>query len=292
MIDTPGDFDTDCDDEELKSETIKSLVECAPGVDAFIIVLKVGRYTGREDEEVQKLLDTFGDGHVLKHTVILFTHGEQLEDKTINAFMEDCPQLQQLVGKCGGRCHVIDSTYWNKRQRGNKSNRVQVKNLLKTIDEMVNKNGCFTNDFLQKVEKDVREEMKNITEDRLLPEEQHEKAKKIVHANYLKKFAGITIWTILGALFGIGVALSSVLAILQQYVAVKTALTAAGVAAGAGAGAITTGVLGAGGFVGAVGGAVIGWGKPESLCDMIAETAVDTWENGLNVLKKAGEMWS
>ncbi|ROJ42692.1 GTPase IMAP family member 7 [Anabarilius grahami] len=116
VIDTPGDFDTDCDDEAQKSEAIRSLVECAPGVDAFIIVLKVGRYTEHEN--------TFKEEHVLKHTVILFTHGEQLEGKTIEAFLEDCPQLQELVDKCGGRCHVIDSKYWNKRKQGNNRKRV------------------------------------------------------------------------------------------------------------------------------------------------------------------------
>ncbi|XP_067243025.1 GTPase IMAP family member 7-like [Chanodichthys erythropterus] len=116
VIDTPGDFDTECDDEALKSEAIRSLVECAPGVDAFIIVLKVRRYTAHEN--------TFKEEHVLKHTVILFTHGEQLEGKTIEAFMEDCPQLQELVDKCGGRCHVIDSKYWDKRKRGNNRKRV------------------------------------------------------------------------------------------------------------------------------------------------------------------------
>ncbi|XP_051772015.1 GTPase IMAP family member 7-like isoform X1 [Ctenopharyngodon idella] len=285
VIDTPGDFDTDCDDEALKSEAIRSLVECAPGVDAFIIVLKVGRYTGHENEVVQKLLNKFKEEHVLKHTVILFTHGEQLEGETIEAFMEDCPQLQELVDKCGGRCHVIDSKYWNKRKRGNKSNRVQVKNLLKTIDKMVNENGCYTNELLQNMEKDIQEEMKNITEDKLHPEEQREEAKKNVHASYLKKSAGMTIGTVLGALFGIGVAVALIVSFLKPIAVLQTAIKAAGV--GAGAGKILTGVLGVGGFIGAVGGATFGYEKAVPLCDMITKTAVQTWDNGY---KKVEEM--
>ncbi|XP_048062097.1 GTPase IMAP family member 7-like [Megalobrama amblycephala] len=279
VIDTPGDFDTDCDDEALKSEAIRSLVECAPGVDAFIIVLKVGRYAAHEN--------TFKEEHVLKHTVILFTHGEQLEGKTIEAFMEDCPQLQELVDKCGGRCHVIDSKYWDKRKRGNKSNRVQVKNLLKTIDKMVNENGCYTNELLQKVEEDIQEEMKNITEDNLHPEEQREEAKGNVHASYQEKSAGMGIGAVFGALVGMRAATDLALCILQPYVALQTALTAAG------AGAIVAGVLGVGSFAGAAVGAVIGWkavGEAESVCDTIAKAAVDTWDNGLYVFKKAEEM--
>ncbi|KAK9963893.1 hypothetical protein ABG768_005113 [Culter alburnus] len=275
VIDTPGDFDTDCDDEALKSEAIRSLVECAPGVDAFIIVLKVRRYTAHEN--------TFKEEHILKHTVILFTHGEQLEGKTIEAFMEDCPQLQELVDKCGGRRHVIDSKYWNKCKRGNNRKRVHVKNLLK---KMVNKNGCYTNELLQKVEEDIQEEMKNITEDNLHPEEQREEAMGNVNASYQEKSAGMGIGAVFGALVGMRAAIAAVLAILQPYVALQTALTAAG------AGAVNI-VLGVGGFAGAAVGAVIGWkavGEAESVCDMIAKAAVDTWDNGLYVFKKAEEM--
>ncbi|XP_051772018.1 GTPase IMAP family member 7-like isoform X3 [Ctenopharyngodon idella] len=236
------------------------------------------------------VIDTPGDfevkeEHVLKHTVILFTHGEQLEGETIEAFMEDCPQLQELVDKCGGRCHVIDSKYWNKRKRGNKSNRVQVKNLLKTIDKMVNENGCYTNELLQNMEKDIQEEMKNITEDKLHPEEQREEAKKNVHASYLKKSAGMTIGTVLGALFGIGVAVALIVSFLKPIAVLQTAIKAAGV--GAGAGKILTGVLGVGGFIGAVGGATFGYEKAVPLCDMITKTAVQTWDNGY---KKVEEM--
>ncbi|ROJ42693.1 GTPase IMAP family member 7 [Anabarilius grahami] len=277
VIDTPGDFDTDCDDEAQKSEAIRSLVECAPGVDAFIIVLKVGRYTEHEN--------TFKEEHVLKHTVILFTHGEQLEGKTIEAFLEGCPQLQELVDKCGGRCHVIDSKYWNKRKQGNKSNRVQVKNLLKTIDKMVNKNGRYTSELLQKVEKDIQEEMKNITKDNLHPKEQREEAMGNVTASYQDKSAGMGIGTVLGALVGMRAAIALVLAIVQPYVALKTALSAAG--------AVKI-VLGVGGIAGAAVGAGIGWkavGEAESVCDMIAKAAVDTWDNELYVFKKAEEMW-
>ncbi|XP_077085803.1 GTPase IMAP family member 8-like [Siphateles boraxobius] len=297
VIDTPGDFDTDCADEALKSETIKCLVDCAPGVDAFIIILKVGRYTPHENEMVQQLLNTFSEEHVLKHTVILFTHGGQLEGQTIKEFMEDCPQLQELVNKCGGRCHVIDNKYWNRRKRGNKSNRVQVKNLLETIDKMVEENGCYTNELLQKLEEEIQEEMKNMTKDNLDQEEQREKAKIIIHSNFLK-CVGVTTRAVLGALFCMANAVVLVMSVLKLYVTLTTAFKAAGVgaagvAAGVGAGAMAKGVLVAGGFVGAVGGIVSAWNAGDeagSVCDVITNAAADTWENGLYMFKKAEEM--
>lgn len=302
VIDTPGQFDTDCEDEALKSETIKCLVDCAPAIDAFIIVLKVGRYTGHENEVIQKLLNTFSEEDVLKHTVILFTHGEQLEGKTIEEFIEDCSELKKLVDKCGGHCHVMDNKCWNKRKRGNKSNRAQVKNLLKTIDEMVKENGSYTNEVLQKLEEEIQEEMENITEDNLHAEEKREKSKTNILYKFLKKCVGVATGTVLGALFGMAIAVALVMSVLQLFVTLKTAITAAGVgavggAAAVGAATMAKGVLVAGGLVGGVVGAVEGivtaWNtadEADSVCDVITKVAVDTWDNGLYMAKKAEEM--
>ncbi|XDV19280.1 hypothetical protein PO909_024779 [Leuciscus waleckii] len=110
----------------MKPEIVNFLIECAPGVDAFVIVLKVEKYTTQEMEALQQRLNTLEEV-VFEHTVILFTFGEQLEGQTIEEFLKANPQLQELVDKCGGRCPIIDNKYWNKRKRGNKSNRVQVK---------------------------------------------------------------------------------------------------------------------------------------------------------------------
>ncbi|KAK7177155.1 hypothetical protein R3I93_001204 [Phoxinus phoxinus] len=213
VIDTPGFFDTDREDEEIKSEIVKSLIESAPAVHAFVIILKVGRYTRQEKEVVQQFLNTMGE-HVLKHTVLLFTHGEQLEGQTIDTFVKTNPQLQELVGKCGGRCHVIDNKYWNGCDSGYKSNRVQVKKLLDTIDEMVKKYGCYTNELLKKLEEKIQEEMKKI-EDTLTPEEKREKAKKIVHKNIWLQVAGASTGALIGAVLGVAVAVAAVLSVLQ-----------------------------------------------------------------------------
>ncbi|XP_042615230.1 GTPase IMAP family member 4-like isoform X2 [Cyprinus carpio] len=157
VIDAPGVFDTNRDDEEIKSEILKALIECASGIDAFVMVLKVGRYTKHENKVVQKILNTFKEDHVMKHSVMLFTFGDQLEDQTIVEFVKDCTQLQDLADKCGGRCHVIDNKYWNNCNAGDKSNKVQVKNLLETIDKMVEENGCYSNELLQMLEKEIQE---------------------------------------------------------------------------------------------------------------------------------------
>uniref|UniRef100_A0A671MHE0 Zgc:195075 n=1 Tax=Sinocyclocheilus anshuiensis TaxID=1608454 RepID=A0A671MHE0_9TELE len=329
VIDTPGAFDTDRNDEETKSELLKALIDCAPEVDAFIVVLKVGRYTEHENEVVQKILNTFKDEHVLKHTVILFTFGEQLEGKTTEEFMKDCSQLQELVDKCGGRCHVIDNKYWNKRKRGNKSNKVQVKNLLKTIDKMVEENGCYSNGLLQMLEKEIQEEMKK--NKNVPPEEQRERAKEIVHEIFLKQLVGASTGALIGALLGAGVALASVVAVLQAIHPLKEQLRAkaavavlgagaaaggaataaeaavaggaaeagavaggAGAAAGTGVSAGTTsaGVLGVAAVVGAVEGGITGWKAAEeadSVCDAMIKAATANYENATAAVEKIQE---
>ncbi|XP_073692840.1 GTPase IMAP family member 7-like [Garra rufa] len=157
VIDTPGFFDTNHDDDrKIKHEIIRCMIESAPAIDALVIVLKVGRYTIQEMETVDRIVQICQE-NTFKHSVVLFTHGEELkENQRIEKFVQKSPKLQQLVDKCGGRCHVIDNTYWNDCHSGYKSNEVQVKNLLDTIDEMVKVNGCYTSDMLKMMDDKIQ----------------------------------------------------------------------------------------------------------------------------------------
>uniref|UniRef100_A0A9J8DIW4 Zgc:195075 n=1 Tax=Cyprinus carpio carpio TaxID=630221 RepID=A0A9J8DIW4_CYPCA len=323
VIDAPGVFDTNHDDEEIKSEILKALIECAPGIDAFVMVLKVGRYTKHENEVVQKILNIFKEEHVLKHSVILFTFGEQLENKTIEEFVKTSSQLQQLVAKCGGRCHVIDNKHWN-NCIWRKKNKVQVKNLLKTIDKMVKENGCYSNELLQMLEKEIQEEMKN--NKNMPPEEQRERAKKSIYEKIMEHITGALTGALIGALLGAGVALASVVAVLLKISPLKELLRAkvavgvvgsgaaaaveaavaggaaeagavaggAGAAAGAGVSAvsISAGVLGVAAVVGAVEGGITGWKAAEeagSVCDAMIKAAMANFENATAAVEKIQE---
>ncbi|XP_042615227.1 GTPase IMAP family member 9-like isoform X1 [Cyprinus carpio] len=329
VIDAPGVFDTNRDNKEIKSEILKALIECSPGIDAFVMVLKVGRYTKHENEVVQEILNTFKDEHVLKHTVILFTFGEQLENQTIEEFVKTSSQLQQLVAKCGGRCHVIDNKHWN-NFIWRKKNKVQVKNLLKTIDKMVEENGCYSNELLQKLEKEIQEEMKN--NKNMPPEEQRERAKKIVHEKLMKQITGALTGALIGAFLGAGVALASVVAVLQAICPLKELLrdkvaaavlgtgavaggaaaaveavvaggtaeagaVAGGAKAAAGAGvsavSISAGVLGVAAVVGAVEGGITGWKAAEeadSVCDAMNKAGKANYENATTAVEKIQEL--
>ncbi|XP_016366757.1 GTPase IMAP family member 7-like [Sinocyclocheilus rhinocerous] len=322
VIDTPGLFDTGLNEEAIKSEIIRSVIESSPGPDMFTIVLKVGRYTGQEMEIVDKIVEYCGED-TFNHSVVLFTHGEQLEGQTIEEFVKMSPKLQELIDKCGGRCHVIDSKYWKNRKMGYRSNRVQVKNLLETIEQKLkdNQNGCYTNELLQIVEEEIQEEMKNINEDSLSPEEKREAAKKVVHKKLLIRLAGVTTGTLTGAFLGIGVAVASVVTLLKAAnipgvvkagtvagaagatgiaagaAAVKAGIVAAGAGVGVGvagsgiAAAAAAGVaVGVAALAGAIGGGVTGCKAAEetdSVCDAIKNAAKLNYANAKGAVKKA-----
>uniref|UniRef100_A0A9J7X534 Si:dkeyp-67a8.4 n=1 Tax=Cyprinus carpio carpio TaxID=630221 RepID=A0A9J7X534_CYPCA len=320
VIDTPGLFDTGLNEEAIKSEIIRSVIESSPGPDMFTIVLKVGRYTGKELEVVDKIVEYCGED-TFNHSVVLFTHGEQLEGQTIDEFVKMSPKLQELVDKCGGHCHVIDSIYWKRRQMGYRSNRVQVKNLLETIEQKLkdNQNGCNTNELLQIVEEEIQEEMKNINEDSLSPQEKREEAKKAVHKKLMVKLAGVTTGTLTGAFLGIGVAVASVVTLLKAadvpgvinagtvagaagatgiaagVAAVKAGIAAAGIGVtGSGIAAAAGVAVGVAALAGAIGGGVTGCKAAEetdSVCDAIKNAAKLNYENAKGVVKKAKIFW-
>ncbi|XP_068444404.1 uncharacterized protein [Clinocottus analis] len=270
LMDTPGFFDTDRSEKELKSEIVRCIIDFAPGPHAFLILLKVERYTEHEQSVITKINQYFSE-EVFKYATVVFTHGNQLpEGKTIKDFVRDNELVSDLVKKCGGRCHVVDNKYWkNNQQDEYRSNQFQVKQLLKTIDEMVEANGgrYYTNEMLQAVEKMIKEEMQFIRQshEKRSEEKIREDAKDRVSGGLWTKLAGIATGTLLGALFGVVVMVVVVVSALKAVVPLVIALApilapaAGGAAAGAG-GAAAAGAGGAAAAAGAGGAAAAGAG--------------------------------
>uniref|UniRef100_G3Q5D0 AIG1-type G domain-containing protein n=1 Tax=Gasterosteus aculeatus aculeatus TaxID=481459 RepID=G3Q5D0_GASAC len=165
LIDPPGLFDTGRSEEKLEAEIVKCITECSPGPHAFIIVFKVEPFTVQEQEVINKIIEYFSE-EAFKYATVLFTHGNQLDEgETIEEYFHNNHLVSDLVEKCGGRCHVIDNKYWKNNQPDDyRSNQFQVKQLMKTIDHMIqaNKGSCFTNEMLQAVEKLRQEEEEKI----------------------------------------------------------------------------------------------------------------------------------
>ncbi|XP_035277467.1 GTPase IMAP family member 4-like [Anguilla anguilla] len=200
VIDTPGLCSTECTDEELKPEIVKCITECSPGPHAFVIVLSVGRQTAEENKAVDDILKMFGE-EALKYAVVLFTYGDQLDDDmTIREFVDETDRLKDLVQKCGNRLHVIDNKHWKSPTEGHdevRSNAVQIRELLNTIDQMVTENGGkhYTNEMLQAVGQAIEEEMKK--------GKTREEAKQSIWRRLLNLLVGTTVGALRGALLGL-----------------------------------------------------------------------------------------
>ncbi|XP_012680902.2 GTPase IMAP family member 9-like [Clupea harengus] len=208
VIDTPGFFDTRLTEEQLKPEIVRCITECSPGPHAFVIVLRAGRYTEQEMAVVKKITESFGE-EAFRYAVILFTFGDdEIDDDcdTVEEFVETSEELQELVDKCGGRCHVIDNRYWTTAQKGYRSNKRQVDKLLKTVDKMAALNGgsCYTNDLLEAVEQGIQAETARLQEAEVEKDEEEIKrlAKENIHRVLMMILGGV-VGALLGALFGL-----------------------------------------------------------------------------------------
>ncbi|KAM9335790.1 GTPase IMAP family member 7-like [Symphorus nematophorus] len=213
LIDTPGFFDTNTSEDDLKGEIVRCITECAPGPHAFLIVLKVEKFTQQEQDVITKIYQYFSE-EALKCATVLFTHGDDLpEGWTVENLICQNKPLTDLVEKCGGRCHIIDNKRWNENPKSEyRSNEFQVKELLKSIDKMVktNNGSCYTNGMLQEVEREIQKEMEVIrgSSPGTSESESRKLAKDRIFKRRLKEWACIGSMVLIGIFLG-AAALSS-----------------------------------------------------------------------------------
>ncbi|XP_041820486.1 GTPase IMAP family member 7-like [Chelmon rostratus] len=289
LIDTPGFFDPDRSEEELKPEIVRCITECAPGPHAFLIVLEVAKFTEQEQAVIDKINQYFSE-EAFKYATVVFTRGDQLpEGQTIQDLVQQNKSVHDLVKKCGSRCHVVDNKYWNQNSEDEyRSNQVQVEKILKSIEEMVvvNRGGCYTNDMLRKVEEIVKQEEERIRQSsgNMSGTEVAEQAKRSTIQKLLIKLAGVGTGALFGAFFGVAAAAGVVLAALNS-------LQILGVAGIAGGAAVTPigAVLGASAAVGGVMGGITGYDAADGANTPLeaAERAAEAVMHQAQLAKKA-----
>ncbi len=151
VIDTPGLFDNKLSEEEVQTALLKCITYSSPGPHAFIIVIRVGRFTEEEKNTVQHLKEVFGE-LIEKYTMIVFTHKDKLdqEKKTIEDYLQNAdPDLQSLVHSCGNRFFCLNNT---------SASFPQFKELISNIEVMVAENrGYFRNETFEGTEKCIQE---------------------------------------------------------------------------------------------------------------------------------------
>ncbi|KAM6912918.1 GTPase IMAP family member 8-like [Xenentodon cancila] len=166
VIDTPGLFDTNFTQEEVLNRIKRCICLSAPGPHAFLLVLQPGRFTQEEKDTIKMIQTTFGED-AARYTMVLFTHGDQLKNQTIEGFISQSPDLVVIIRKCSNRYHVFNNEV---------KNLIQTSELLDKIDKMTMANGgsYYTNDMFMRAEAAIEKE-----KERLLKEMEEQRQKEL-----------------------------------------------------------------------------------------------------------------
>ncbi|KAK7167344.1 hypothetical protein R3I94_001667 [Phoxinus phoxinus] len=135
VIDTPGwNLETEDTTDETDSENRQSFIDqCSPGPHALLLVVPIGvPFTENHWQGLWARVRELGAG-IWRHTMVLFTCADQLQDKGVEKCIVDGgAALQRLVERCGSRYHALDNTSSDKS--------AQVAELLQKVEEMVREN--------------------------------------------------------------------------------------------------------------------------------------------------------
>ncbi|XP_016319619.1 GTPase IMAP family member 4-like [Sinocyclocheilus anshuiensis] len=130
VVDTPGLLNSDASNTIVEQELERSLTLCEPGPHAFLLVIQLGRFT----EQERRVMDTLQKmlcSNVNLFTIVLFTYGDKLKNKSVDEFVREDKNLQKLIQKCGSQYHVFNNT--------DRENTCQVSELFEKVDSQLGK---------------------------------------------------------------------------------------------------------------------------------------------------------
>ncbi|XP_072027652.1 GTPase IMAP family member 7-like [Amphiura filiformis] len=159
IVDTPGFFDADMDQESLQLEITKCTVMTAPGPHAFFLVIRIGRMSKQVQETVRLFREIFGE-KCTEYLVVVFTGRKSLSEVrdglTIEEYVDTVEKdVADILRDCNNRYVVFENTV----DPDSKENEEQVDDLLAVVDDMVRNNGGrhYTNDMLEEAGRKVNE---------------------------------------------------------------------------------------------------------------------------------------
>ncbi|KAM7009767.1 GTPase IMAP family member 9-like [Tautogolabrus adspersus] len=177
VIDTPGLFDTRFEEEKTEENITQCFSYAAPGPHVFLVVVRLGRFTDEEKQTVQRIQEIFGPA-ADRYSMVLFTHGDQLTGTSMEKFLAESPDLQELVARCNGQYHVFNNK---------KRHRSQVIKLLQKIRSIVQNNGGrhYTNKMFLEAERIIEEKKQSILKEK---EEQIRKERAEIERKIEQKY--------------------------------------------------------------------------------------------------------
>lgn len=137
MVSSPAWYDSACSPDERKTHISSLIASSSPGPHAFLLCVPLNEPARDESMALDALAKLFGPAAVSGHTVVLFTHTEELgEDETLEQYVVTWRKdLQQLVERCGDRYHTLESG------GGAAEEGRAVEELLEKVEQVVKENG-------------------------------------------------------------------------------------------------------------------------------------------------------
>nr|ABK23761.1 unknown [Picea sitchensis] len=183
VIDTPGLFDSDVEQDILCKEIVKCIDLAKDGIHGVLLVLSVkNRFTTEEAAALETLQMLFGEKFI-NYMVVIFTGGDELENnkRTFEDYLRKSSRtLQKLLRQCNDR-----KVLFNNKTEIEAVKEKQATELLKQIDIVIAHNGghAYSNELFREAQEIKLKEMEKAHAAKL---EQMEKA----HAEQLQQLQG------------------------------------------------------------------------------------------------------
>ncbi|XP_056128105.1 GTPase IMAP family member 4-like [Rhinichthys klamathensis goyatoka] len=153
IIDTPGFFNTQLTDEEMKKQMMKSLDLSDPGPHVFLLVINLENFEKEQRNIVEQIQENFG-AQALTFTMVLFIGRETISRGKFKQITES-ENIKELLNYFEGRFHVMNSK--------NECDPSQITKLLKNIDVMMHNGGqTFSNEIYLKDLRKLREQKERV----------------------------------------------------------------------------------------------------------------------------------
>lgn len=136
VVDTPGIFDTEKSNKKTQEEIMKCIGITSPGPHAFIMVIKLSRFTEEEQKTIDHFVMCFGE-KVYEYFIIVFTGKDDIGDDD-NVFQEQLSKVPEKLDIFIKRCNKRVIAF-NNKLIGDQSD-AQVKTLLKMIEDNIIRN--------------------------------------------------------------------------------------------------------------------------------------------------------
>ncbi|KAK3579319.1 hypothetical protein CHS0354_029606 [Potamilus streckersoni] len=155
-VDTPGFFDIEKPNEIIMKEIIKCKALSSPGPHAFLLIIKVDRFTPEEKNTIDLYEQIFGD-EFYNHLIVVFTHKDKLDKsgKLLKQFTSEAPSdLQNVLSRNNNICIAIEN------EASPEVVEVQMKELFTLVTVVVglNEGKHYTNTTYENIEKRLLKE--------------------------------------------------------------------------------------------------------------------------------------